>query len=326
MFRGALAVLIWAGIAVAQAPPPPPPPPPGIVQLVHKAVNDGQFAVAGQLLDAWKASHGVTPEYIEAFSWIGRGQLQSSHLGEAEQNATAVRKLCDAELTHHKLDAEPHLPTALGAAIEVEANVLAKQGQRDQAVVFLRDELKRWRGTSIVMRLQKNLNLLTLEGKPVPTLDISDGIGDRKPLPLAAHKGHPVLLFLWAHWCPDCKKEVDIVQKLEEAYGPKGLVVVAPTQHYGYVAGGKDATPAVEKQYIAEVFTQYYGGLGKVEVPLSEVNFERFGVSTTPTMVLVDGQGIVRMYNPGAATYEALAKRIEPLLPGGHSAVTSAVR
>jgi thiol-disulfide isomerase/thioredoxin len=135
-----------------------------------------------------------------------------------------------------------------------------------------------------------------------------------------------VLMFLWAHWCPDCKQEVAIVQKLEQAYGAKGLVVIAPTQHYGYVARGADATPAEEKTYIAQVFTQYYAELGKVEVPLSEANFQRFGVSTTPTMVLVDRQGIVRMYNPGAATYEVLAGKIESMLEPARSAVTSAAR
>jgi thiol-disulfide isomerase/thioredoxin len=176
------------------------------------------------------------------------------------------------------------------------------------------------------MRLRKNLNLLTLEGKQTPELDVAQSIGDVKPLPLSAHKGHPVLLFMWAHWCPDCKKEVEIVHQLEAAYGSKGLVVIAPTQYYGYIAGGKDAGPAVEKQYISDVFTQYYTALGKVEIPLSQTNFERFGVSTTPTMVLVDGKGIVRLYNPGAANYEVLASRIEPLLPAAHSAVTSAVR
>jgi hypothetical protein len=31
-------------------------------------------------------------------------------------------------------------------------------------------------------------------------------------------------------------------------------------------------------------------------------------------MVLVDGQGIVRLYNPGAASYQLLASKIEPLL------------
>jgi thiol-disulfide isomerase/thioredoxin len=121
---------------------------------------------------------------------------------------------------------------------------------------------------------------------------------------------------MWAHWCSDCKNEIAIVRKLQSNYGPKGLVVVAPTQHYGYIAGGQDASPAVETKYISAVFDQYYAGLGPVEVPLSEANFTKFGVSTTPTMVLVDGKGIVRLYNPGNATYEALAAKIEAALKG----------
>jgi thiol-disulfide isomerase/thioredoxin len=284
-----------------------------IIKQVHAAVDAGDFAAAKQQLGLYRDGLGVTPEYLEAYSWIGRGELKRVHLGAAEENAIDVRKLSEAQLAHRKLDAEAHLPIALGASIEVQANVKAQQGQRDQAVMFLQDELKRWRGTSIVMRLQKDLNLLTLEGKPVPSLDIAEGIGDRKPLPLSAHRGHPILLFLWAHWCSDCKAEVAIVGKLQAVYGPKGLVVVAPTQHYGYIAGGEEATPAVETKYIAAVYAQYYASLGKIEIPLSEANFLRFGVSTTPTMLLVDGQGIVRMYNPGAASYETLAARIEPL-------------
>ena len=91
-------------------------------------------------------------------------------------------------------------------------------------------------------------------------------------------------------------------------------MVVAPTQHYGYVAGGQDAPRDVETKYIAEVFSKYYAPLGPVEIPLSEANFAKFGVSTTPTMVLVDKKGIVRLYNPGNATYETLAAKIEAAL------------
>jgi thioredoxin-related protein len=80
------------------------------------------------------------------------------------------------------------------------------------------------------------------------------------------------------------------------------------------VARGEPAPPAVETKYIAEVFAKYYAELGSVEIPLSEANFARFGVSSTPTMVLVDGQGIVRLYNPGNASYPLLAAKIEPLL------------
>jgi len=285
-----------------------------IVNYVRAALAAGNFSAAEKGLAQYHSAVGATPEYIEALSWIGRARLAQRYFSAAEQNADEVRKLSLAELTNHKLDAEPHLPIALGASIEVQAQSLAGQNRRDEAVVFLQAELKRWQATSIRDRIQKNLNLLTLEGKPVPALDVSEGIGPVKPLPLSAHRGHPVLIFLWAHWCADCKNEISIVRKLEAAYGPRGLVVVAPTQHYGYVAGGQDAPPAIETRYIGEVFAKYYAGLGPVEVPLSEANFAKFGVSTTPTMVLVDGQGIVRLYNPGNASYELLASKIESAL------------
>jgi thiol-disulfide isomerase/thioredoxin len=285
-----------------------------LVLLVETTAVSGDVATAQRFLDAYKKAAGVTPEYIEALSWIGRAQLMHHNYGEAEKNAGEVRNLALQQLTHRPLDAEPHLPTALGASIEVQAQADASEGRRDQAVVFLRDELKHWQTTSIGARIQKNLNLLTLEGKPAPALDAAEWIGTRKPQPLTAYRGHPVLLFLWAHWCSDCKAEIKIVEQLEAAYGPKGLVVVAPTQHYGYVAGGADAPRAVETKYIADVFNHYYAGLGAVDIPLSEANFLRYGVSTTPTLVLIDSKGIVRLYNPGGATYEALASKVASTL------------
>jgi thiol-disulfide isomerase/thioredoxin len=287
---------------------------PTFVSLVVSDLSAGNFAAANKDLDLYRAAKGATPEYIEALSWVGRADLAARNFAAAQQNTAEVRRLCAVELTHHKLDAEPHLPLALGAAIEVDAQALAAQNRRDEAILMLREELQRWQGTSIATRVQKNINLLSLEGKPAPTLDVSQWIAGHKAAPLAAHRGHPVLLFLWAHWCPDCKAEIPIVQKLMAAYGPLGLVVVAPTQHYGYVAGGADASPAVETKYIGEVFAKYYAGLGPVEIPLSEDNFRRFGVSTTPTIVLIDANGIVRLYNPGAASYETLASRIESMM------------
>lgn len=285
-----------------------------IVQYVQLAAQAGQFPAAENALGQYRKALGETPEYLDALAWIGRGELAKHNYDAAQKNAADVRTLVLAQLAHRKLDQDPHLPLALGASIEVHAQALAAESRRDEAVVFLREELTRWQGTSIRDRIQKNINLLTLEGKPAPLLDVSQGIGPRNPQPLAAHRGHPVLLFLWAHWCPDCKAEVGIVQKLMAAYGPRGLVVVAPTQHYGYVARGEPASPDVETKYIGQIFAQYYSGLGSVEIPLSEANFARFGVSTTPTMVLVDSQGIVRLYNPGAASYQLLASKIEPLL------------
>jgi len=287
-----------------------------IVDFVRVAATSGDFANAQKALGQYQKALGTTPEYIEALSWVGRGKLGKRDFEGALKNADEVRKLALAAVAKRPLDAEPQLPIALGASIEVTGQALAGENRRDEAVVFLNGELQKWQRTSMAPRIQKNINLLTLEGKPVPVLDVSQGIGRVKPVPLTAHRGHPVLLFLWAHWCGDCKNEIGIVKKLEGTYGPRGLVVVAPTQHYGYVAGGQDAPRDAETKYIGEVFNKYYATLGPVEVPLSESNFTKLGVSTTPTMVLVDGQGIVRLYNPGNATYELLAVKIEAALKG----------
>jgi len=304
-----LLVLTLACFVLAQAP--------SLVMLVRASLESGNPALAKQALTQYRKARGTTPEYIEAFSWLGRAAVGAKDYAAAEQNAAEVRKLCLEQLTRRKLDAEPGLPTALGASIEVEAQAATAQGRRDEAVTFLREESKRWAATSIRARIQKNLNLLTLEGKPAPPLEVAQSVTGRKPQSLVQHRGHPLLLFFWAHWCSDCKNEIAVIAKLEQVYGPRGLVVIAPTQHYGYVAGGQDAKPDVETKYIKAVYGQYYAALGPVEVPLSEENFANYGVSTTPTLVLIDAHGIVRLYNPGALDYNHLAARIQPLLSGG---------
>ena len=285
-----------------------------IVTIVKASIGAGAPSYAKQALDKYRAERGVTPEYLEALSVMGRAALNAKDYAAAERNAAEVRRLSLEQLAHRKIDAEPSLPLALGASIEVAAQCAAAQGRRDEAVSFLQAEAKHWAGSSLAARIQKNLNLLTLEGKPAPELDVSHALTDRKPLTLLAHRGHPVLLFFWAHWCSDCKAEIAIMAKLEQTYGPRGLVVVAPTQHYGYAAGGAEASPAAETQYARSVYAQYYASLGPVEVPLSAANFVNYGVSTTPTLALVDAHGIVRLYHPGNLDYDALAARIGPLL------------
>ena len=82
---------------------------------------------------------------------------------------------------------------------------------------------------------------------------------------------------------------------------------MGPTQLYGYTAGGEDARPDVERAYIDDVRRQYYGTLDGMPVPVNSENFRVYGASTTPTLVFIDRAGIVRLYHPGAMTYDELA-------------------
>jgi len=282
-----------------------------IVMAVRMAAEAHNFTLGEQEIQSYRAARGVTPEMIEALAWLARGALDAQQLDRADGYVAETRKLIVEQLAKRGVDQDPHLPLALGAAIEVHAQVLAARGESMEAVAFLRKELAAYRTTSVAARIQKNINLLTLEGKPAPALDESHWLGT-KPPPLASLKGHVVLLFFWAHWCGDCKAEVPILAHLQENY--RGLAIIGPTQHYGYVAGGADADPAQELSYIDQVRKQYYAPLAAMPVPVSEENFSRYGCSTTPTLVLLDRTGVVRLYHPGAMTYQALAEQVGRLM------------
>jgi thiol-disulfide isomerase/thioredoxin len=217
------------------------------------------------------------------------------------------------QLKQRALDAEPHLPLALGAAIEVQSQTLAARGQRTQAVAILQTALRTYGNTSIRARLQKNLNLLSFEGKAAPALRTEQFLGSKPPA-LAQLKGSPVLLFFWAHWCGDCKAEAPIITQLRSEFAPKGLTVVGPTRLYGYTAQVENASPSDELAYIDAVRHRFYAGLLDMPVPISKYNFDVYGASTTPTLVLLDRAGKVAMYHPGALPYAELRAEIEKVV------------
>ena len=76
-------------------------------------------------------------------------------------------------------------------------------------------------------------------------------------------------------------------------------------------------TPEMETRYIDQVRQQFYAALGSMPALVSAENFQRYGCSTTPTLVLLDGAGIVRLYHPGAMSYDALAGQVRRFLTPG---------
>ncbi|HYP08518.1 MAG TPA: redoxin domain-containing protein [Bryobacteraceae bacterium] len=277
-----------------------------LVPEVREAINAGDFKKAEALVAADRKAAGLTPENVLALSWLGRGALAAKNYDSADKYALETERHASELLKKRKIDAEPNLPLALGASIEVQSQVLAARGERDRALAFLREQVTRYRDTSMRARIQKNINLIDLVGKRAPELDIREHIGTVKPMSLSALRGKPILLFLWAHWCSDCKAQGPVISRLMKEFAPKGLTVIAPTQLYNEVAN--------ERQHIAGVLAQNYPDLKSVAVPLSSETFYKYGVSSTPTLVLIDRSSIVRLYRPGRMTYEELAPLIAGIL------------
>jgi thiol-disulfide isomerase/thioredoxin len=285
----------------------------GIVENVRYLLAQNNFTAAEAQLDSYRNQRGVDAEYLDAYSWLARAALDQGQYDQASSYAKQTKALALEELKKRPLDAEPHLPLALGAALEVQSQVLAARGEKPQAIAILQSALRTYGNTSIHDRIQKNLNLISFQGKMAPALKQDEYLG--APLPASAQlKGSPVLLFFWAHWCGDCKAEAPIIAQLRSEFAAKGLKVIGPTRYYGYTAQVEHARPSDELQYIDAVRHRFYGGLLDMPVPINTSNFAAYGASTTPTLVLLDRTGKVAWYHPGALPYADLRAEIEKVV------------
>ena len=123
------------------------------------------FSAAESELKSYRAQAGVTPNTWKPIRGWARARWTAKQYDQAAAYAKQTKTLALEQLKKRSLDAEPHLPLALGAALEVQSQALAARGQRTQAIAVLQSALRTYGNTSIHDRLQKNLNLLSLAGE-----------------------------------------------------------------------------------------------------------------------------------------------------------------
>src|SRR5580693_1173023 len=81
-----LAIFLYPGLAQQQKVT--------ITEYVQLITRAGDFTAADKALNQYKAALGITPEYLDALSRVGRARLAGHNLAAADQNATEVRGLC----------------------------------------------------------------------------------------------------------------------------------------------------------------------------------------------------------------------------------------
>src|SRR5262245_7018177 len=275
-----------------------------LVRGVRFKISAGDLATGIAQVEDYKKAHGVDAEYLDAVGWLARG-------AEMLRRPDLAREYV-AEL-HREIPAEAsELVIPFGAAIEVEARLIAAEKGRGAAIRYLDEALGRAKAPALRSRIRKNINMFSLEGQPALPIEGAD---------LQALRGKPVLLFFWAHWCGDCKAQAPSLARVWQKYRDKGVVFLSVTRLYGTVQE-KPATADEEKAEIDKVWKEIYAV--DVAPVVSTEAMIRYGVSATPTFALLDRNGVVRLYTPTRLSEAEISRRIDELLAEGTSAATPA--
>jgi DsbE subfamily thiol:disulfide oxidoreductase len=127
------------------------------------------------------------------------------------------------------------------------------------------DEFLPWKLDRIIGTKAPDFTIKNLKGKKVS---------------LASFKGKPVLLNIWATWCPYCRRERAELNELYKRYNEKGLVIIS--------VANDDSVDKVRK-YIKKRPADF--------IVLSDedgIVTEAYGVYALPTNFLIDRNGIIR--------------------------------
>jgi RNA polymerase sigma factor (sigma-70 family) len=149
--------------------------------------------------------------------------------------------------------------------------------------------------------------LLTLEpkcrdGQPAPQTAGKDLEG--KPMALADFKGRIVVLDFWGSWCKPCRAAIPALKDLAVKYADQGVVVLG-------VASENTAEDAVKVASAEKM--PWRSWFDRREENDDSPIVTAWGITTFPTVAVVDRQGIIRFLK-GGANAEEVANILDALL------------
>jgi thiol-disulfide isomerase/thioredoxin len=118
--------------------------------------------------------------------------------------------------------------------------------------------------------------------------DYEASLLDGSAITLAALRGHPVLLNVWATWCEPCRRELPVLSVVQARHRDRRLRVVA-------LSVDREASP----DRVATFARRLAPGLEVWHDPRDRVS-SLLGVSTMPTTMLFDADGILRWRREGS--------------------------
>jgi cytochrome c biogenesis protein CcmG/thiol:disulfide interchange protein DsbE len=125
---------------------------------------------------------------------------------------------------------------------------------------------------------------------------------DGQSITLSSLKGKPVLINFWATWCGPCASEMPYLQKINNEWSDKGLVVLA-------INWGESASQVGQ-------FLQANNLSLQVLLDTKKAAAEKYGVRAFPTTFFIDKDGIIREKIIGAFPNQAaIESRLSGIMP-----------
>lgn len=140
-----------------------------------------------------------------------------------------------------------------------------------------------------------------LSGQKAPDFTLKDINGN--PVSLSSLKGRVVILNFWATWCPPCKAEIPSMNKLQQMFKNKGLVILAVSTDRAVV----DVKDFLKKNPVAFTVVVDYN---------LNVSRSLYKVFMLPTTFLIDKRGVIveKHFGEQDWTDPDIIKEIEALL------------
>jgi thiol-disulfide isomerase/thioredoxin len=145
-------------------------------------------------------------------------------------------------------------------------------------------------------------------GDSVPGFTLMNLQGER--VSFSNLEGRAVVLNFWATWCPPCRREMPLLDSVQQKYGSRGLTIVGIDL---------DEPAAVVRAYVESIGVSYPiwvdAPANAPGVDTTRALYNRFGGIGLPTTFFIDRNGVIRQRQIGELNRAFLQNGIEAILP-----------
>jgi peroxiredoxin len=153
---------------------------------------------------------------------------------------------------------------------------------------------------AVTMGSRREFEKTTVEssiGKQAPNFSGKDSKSG-KIVQLSDFKGKPVLIEMWATWCPTCRSNIPTLNAYQSKYKSKGLTILAVSQEEEQEVTKFQKTTAME--YISLL-------AGDAALP------REYWTNAIPTFIYINPKGVIEKVSVGDEGLPAIAHAIEKL-------------